>query len=166
MAVKLRKRKNKDGSTSLILDIYHEGKRSYEFLKQLRLTKATTPADREANKKNLELAERIKIKRAHELSASDYNMTTDTGKNTIVAEWMQSYIDRYRKKDKRNMQGVLNRFKKFLAEEKKTGLTFGRITETIIEEFQDYLREHSEGEGAASYFNRFKKMMKQAKKIN
>lgn len=164
MAVKLRKRKNKDGTTSLFLDIYHEGKRSYEFLKQLRLTKATTPADREANKQSLVLAEKIKNKRAHELSANDYNVHTDGGKNTIVAEWMQSYVDRYRKKDKRNMQGVLNRFKKFLAEEKKTGLTFGRISETIISEFQDYLREHSEGEGAASYFNRFKKMMKQAKK--
>jgi integrase/recombinase XerD len=164
MAVKLRKRKNKDGTTSLLLDIYHEGNRSYEFLKQLKLSKPSTPAEREANKKSLELAQKIAAKRAHELEAADYNIPTETGKNTIVVDWMQSYVDRYKKKDKRNMQGVLNRFKQFLIEEKKSGLTFGRITASIVSDFQDYLREHSKGEGAASYFNRFKKMMKQAKR--
>lgn len=163
MSVKLRKKKNKSGSTSLYLDIYHNGKRDYEFL-SIRLSKPVTPADRDANRETLELAKKIALKRAQELTASDYNLTTDNGKNTVIATWMQKYIDKYKKKDKRNMQGALNRFKAFLIEEKKNGLTFGQITETVVSDFQDYLKERSEGEGAASYFNRFKKMMKQAKR--
>jgi integrase/recombinase XerD len=162
MSVKLRKRKNGDGTTSLYLDIYHNGERKYEFLKHLKLTKASTPTDRLQNKENLQLAEKITIKKAQELSANDYDMTSDIGKKTIVAEWMQNFVDSYKKKDKRNMQGALNRFIKFLEEEKLTGLTFGKLNDLIISDFQDFLSHHSTGEGASSYFTRFKKMVKQA----
>ena len=162
MSVKLRKRKNKDGSTSLLLDIYNNGERKYEFLKHLRLDKVSNVNDRQKNKENLELAQKIAIKRAHELAANEYSMVTESGKKTLITEWMQSYIDKYTKKDVRNMQGVLNRFKSFLIEINKQGLTFGRIDDVIISDFQDYLRKHSKGEGSSSYFARFKKMMKQA----
>jgi integrase/recombinase XerD len=73
---------------------------------------------------------------------------------------MQSYIDTYKKKDKRNLQGALNRFIAFLVEENKAGLTFGKLDGFIISDFQDYLGHHSIGEGGSSYFARFKKMMK------
>jgi integrase len=162
MSVTLRKRKNSDGSTTLLLDIYHNGVRKYEFLKELKLAKPSSLKDREKNKQNLEIAEKIAIKKAQELSAAEYDIVTDSGKKTVVVEWMQAYVDNYKKKDKRNLQGALNRFKHFLEEEKKEGLTFGRLGELLISEFQDYLREYSRGEGASSYFNRFKKMVKQA----
>ena len=84
-------------------------------------------------------------------------MVSDAGKKTIIAVWMQSYVDGYAKKDKRNMQGALNRFIDFLKEENKNGLTFGQITPLIIEDFIEYLEDKSEGEGASSYYNRFKK---------
>jgi len=38
MSVSLRKRKKADGTISLHLDIYHDGKRSYEFLSELKLS--------------------------------------------------------------------------------------------------------------------------------
>ncbi|HUQ66396.1 MAG TPA: phage integrase SAM-like domain-containing protein, partial [Flavitalea sp.] len=162
MSVKLRKRKNQDGTTSLMLDIYENGKRRYQFLKHLKLSKGSSIADRQKNKENLELAQKIANKQAHELAAGEYNIVTEAGKKTLVTEWMQSYIDKYKKKDVRNMQGVLNRFKSFLSENKIHALSFGRIDDVIISDFQDYLREKSKGEGASSYFARFKKMMKQA----
>lgn len=162
MSVTLRKRKNSDGTTSLLLDIYHNGTRRYEFLKELKLSKPSNLVDRQKNKENLELAEKIAIKRAQELSASDYAITTETGKKTLVTEWMQSFINNYKKKDIRTMQGALNRFTQFLAEEKKQGLTFGRLDELLIADFQDYLRRHSKGETAGSYFSRYKRMIKQA----
>jgi site-specific recombinase XerD len=76
---------------------------------------------------------------------------------------MQSFIDGYEKKDKRNMQGALNRFTDFLIEKKKQGLLFSELTDVIITDFQDYLFARSVGEGGSSYFSRFKKMMKRAK---
>ncbi len=162
MSVTLRKRKNSDGTISLLLDVYHNGKRRYEFLKDLKLCKPANPVDRQTNKTNLEIAEKIKVQRAQELATNDYSMVTEMGKKTIVTVWMQNFVDTYKKKDKRNMLGALNRLRDFLVQEKRTGLTFGHLNELIISDFQDYLREHSTGEGASSYFNRFKKMVKQA----
>lgn len=162
MSVVLRKRKNSDGTITLRLDIYHNGKRSIETLKHLKLAKPSNLVDREHNKMRMQQADQIAVARAAELEANNYNMTTDSGKKTEVVVWMQSYIDGYTKKDKRNMQGVLNRFEDFLAEIKKKGITFGNLNGLLIEDFIDYLQQRSKGEGAKSYYARFKKMLKHA----
>ena len=162
--VKVKKRKNKDGTTSQFLRTNHNGRQRYEFLNHLQLQKVSNPLDRQANKDKEEMARRIAAERQLELAANDYNTVTNTGKRTDVVLWMQSYIDRYTKKDKR-MQGALNRFKKFLIEDRKQGLTFARLTELVVEDFQGYLRQHSIGEGASSYFSRFKKMVKHAYRL-
>ena len=162
MSVLLRKRKNADGSTSLRLDIYNNGQRSIETLKHLKLVKVSNVMDRETNKQNLQQAESIRVTRAAELEANNYSMVSDAGKKTIITVWMQSYVDGYTKKDKRNMQGALNRFKEYLVENKKQGLVFGSLSPLHIEDFIDFLESNSSGEGANSYFSRFKKMVKQA----
>lgn len=162
MSVVLRKRKNADGTTSLRLDIYRNGQRTIETLKSLQLAKPSNLGDRESNKVLLQQAEAIRVTRAAELEANNYNMVTDTGKKTIITVWMQAFVDTYTKKDKRNMQGALNRFAEYLKEIGKTGLTFGGINALLIEDFIEFLEINSTGEGAASYYNRFKKMIKQA----
>ena len=162
MSVTLRKRKNADGSTSLRLDIFHNGQRTIETLKHLKLAKPSNVNDREGNKDLLKKAEAVRLARTVALEENNYNMDSEAGKKTIITKWMQAYVDGYTKKDKRNMEGVLNRFIKFLAETNKTGLTFGNITALLIEDFIDYLEAKSTGEGASSYFTRFKKMIKHA----
>lgn len=162
MSVKLRKRKNRDGTTTLLLDIYHNGARSYEFLKHLKLDKPSNAITRENNKERIRQAEAIAVVRAAELQANDYNMVTNVGKKTVITAWMQGYVDDYKKKDKRNVQGALNRFKDFLAEKRKPNLTFGNLNPLIIEEFISYLEARSKGEGASSYYSRFKKMIRHA----
>lgn len=160
MSVTLRKRKNTDESTTLRLDIYHNGRRWVETLKHLKIVKAANVADRESNKQNLQQAEAIRVARAAELEVSGYKITSEAGKKTMVTAWMQSYIDSYTKKDKRNMQGALNRFSEYLLEIKEPRLTFGDLDALTIEDFIDYLESNSTGEGAQSYYNRFKKMLK------
>jgi integrase len=162
MSVVLRKRKNADGTITLMLDIYKDGKRWYERLGHLKLAKPSNLADRENNKERLKLAESIAVARATQLEAINYNIESESGKKIIVTEWMQNYVDTYTKKDKRNMQGVLNRFKNFLSEINKKEITFGNLTGLLIEDFIDYLQQRSKGEGAKSYYARFKKMLKHA----
>ncbi len=162
MSVVLRKRKNADGTTSLRLDIYRDGQRTIETLKHLQLAKPSSILDREQNKKKVQQADEIAVTRAAELEANNYSMVTDAGKKTVITAWMQNYVDSYTKKDKRNMQGALNRFIAFLDDEKKPGLTFGNINALLIEDFIEFLEANSTGEGALSYYNRFKKMIKQA----
>lgn len=162
MSVKLRKRKNADGTVSLRLDIYKDGRRIIETLKHLQLAKPSNIADRESNKEKIQQAEAIAVKRAAELEANNYDMEPDLGKKTIITIWMQSFVDSYTKKDKRTLQSVLNKFSKFLSEEKKPNLTFSELKPLLIEDFIEYLERDSIGEGARSYYNRFKKMVRYA----
>ena len=162
MPVTLRKRKNADGSISLRLDIYHNGNRVIETLNHLKLSSPTTAEKREGNKELLRQAELIRATRAAELEASDYKVIRDAGKKTSVTSWMEEYINQYQKKDKRCLQGALNRFKDFLTIEKKTSITFSALDPLLIEKFIDYLESKSIGEGAISYYNRFKKMLRHA----
>jgi site-specific recombinase XerD len=162
MSVTLRKRKNANGTTTLMLVIYSNGIRSYERLEHLQQSKPSSFVNRENNKKKLQQANDLLITRAAELQANGYNVVTAAGKKIIITVWMQSFVNGYTKKDKRNMQGALNRFCDFLIETKKQGLIFGNLTALIIEDFIDYLEANSTGEGASSYYSRFKKMVKQA----
>lgn len=162
MSVKLRKRSNSDGSTTLFLDIHHNGKRFYDFLGGLKLLKESNVADRSRNKENLALAKMIVHQKTQELVAVDYNIDTKKGSKLDVVEWLKSYEVEYRKKDKRMMKGTINRFETFLKLRKIEGLIFRNLSETLISDFQDYLQEHGTGEGASSYFKRFKRMIKQA----
>ncbi|PZP44257.1 MAG: hypothetical protein DI598_14740 [Pseudopedobacter saltans] len=162
MGVTLRERTNKDGSTTFILDIIHNGIRKREFLPNIKLVKSSNPIDRQTNKENRELAKKIAAKRSQELEANDYSTMTEAGKKTLVSVWMQSYIDKYTKADKRNMKGALDRFNDYLLSQKITGLTFNRLTDLIVSGYRDYLLSICVGEGAASYFARFKKMVKRA----
>jgi hypothetical protein len=164
MSITVRTRINSDGTSSLRLDIYHNGKRWIETLQNIKLiTRPSTPGERQQNKEKMSLAEQIAHERAKQLDASEHDIEIDTGKKILVVDWMQSYVDKYKKKDKRNMQGALNRFKKFLQEQNIKALSFAALKEHHIIDFQDYLLARSVGEGAASYFNRFKKMLKRAK---
>jgi len=162
MSVILRKRNNADGTTSLLLDIYHNGQRRYEFLKNLKLDKPTTLLIREQNKERLRQAEAIKVARAAELEAGNYHVTSDLGKKTDVVVWMESYIMSYDKKDKRILRNVKDRFADFLKLENRHKLTFSGLNEFIIEDFIGYLENYCTGEGARSYFSRFKKMIRYA----
>ena len=62
----MRKRQLKTGNTSLYLDIYIDGRRTYEFL-NLYLIPEKTRKDKEKNKETLKLADAIRAKRVVEL---------------------------------------------------------------------------------------------------
>ena len=162
MSVTLRKRKNSDGTTTLRMDIYHNGQRKVETLKHLILAKPSNLIDREENKNKLKQANEIVVARAAQLQANSYDMVSDAGNKTIVTVWMQSYIKGYEKKDIRNMQGVTNRFIAYLKKNNIVDLTFNNLDALLIEGFIEYLEATSEGEGARSYYKRFQKMIRNA----
>jgi len=162
MSVKLRKKPNSDGSISLYLDVYHNKKRHKEYLKDCKLYKATNAVERKHNKETLELAENIAIKRAQELVSQGYDVVASFKSNVDFIEYFENYISKYTKKDKRNMEGACNKFKDFMKKEGIRSLTMKQLTENIIHNYAEYLSEISQGEGASSYYKRFKKMIKQA----
>lgn len=161
MGVTIRKRTLKDGTTAIHLDIYHNGVRRVESLKNLRLVAPKTPADRQQNKITMQMAKSIALKTSEELEARNYNVVSLGNSETYVCQWMQTYIDKYLKKDKRNLQGALNKFKGFL---KGKDILFKAFDVVLVEGYMNYLESVCTGEGAPSYFRRFSKMVKAAVK--
>ena len=163
MSVKIRERENSDNTTTLMLDIYHNGKRYYEFLKHLKLiTKPTSPLDRQRNKENKATAESIRNKKAIELESSDYQVATRFKNKVDFLEYFQKFIDNYKKKDKRVIGSTLFKFKEYLKENNIKGLTINQVTESLVMDFKDYLMEKLNGESPANYFSKFKKVLIQA----
>jgi integrase/recombinase XerD len=162
MSVKLRKRKNADGSTTLLLDVYKDGKRSYEFLKDLKLPAGNNMVDRQTRKEHLETAQRIERARATELSENDYNLANDKSKRVLVLGWMKAYAKSYSKADIRVIEGVVKKFSTFLTDQKLSGLLMKDFTESVALQFRDKLKKDCQGEGARSYYSRFRKIVKQA----
>lgn len=164
MSVTLEKRKNGDGTTSLRLIIYNNRQRKVETLKHLQLQKGSSPEVRNKNADLLKQAKAIQVARAAELEASGYDLATDTGKKTNVIAWLKAYSTGYVKKDVRVMKACVNMFEQFLTEKNKTQMTFVQLTPLVADNFIDYLNEKCEGEGAASYYRRWKKAIRVAYK--
>jgi len=166
MSVKVRKRKNSDGSVSLLLDIYHNGERSYEFLKDLKLLKPASPIDREENKQRLRLAEQIKNKREQQLQSDEYEITPAFKKNINFLEFFAGYLDKYNKKDKRVISACYYKFKEFMADSGLADLTTKQINENLVVDFKEYLENKLNGETPANYFKKFKKILTYGVKQN
>ena len=73
--VRIRTKKLANGNESIYLDVYSEGNRGYEFLK-LYLIPEKSRADKEANRKTLELANAIKAKRIVEIQNNEHGFKT------------------------------------------------------------------------------------------
>jgi integrase/recombinase XerD len=160
MSIILRKRKNSDGTVSLLLDIYQNGKRNYEFLKDLKLCKPVSAIDRKENKERLDLAERIRNKREQQMQSDEYNVTPAFRKGIDFVKFFEDYENNYTKKDKRTMVASLSKFKKFMEEECIQSFTTKQVNENIVTRFKDFLEDTLKGESPANYFSKFKKMLK------
>jgi len=167
MGVALRKKENSDDTSTLYLDIYHNGKRKYEFLQQLKLiTKPSTAIERAKNKENLDLAKKILAKRQHELESNDYDLTPAFKQNIYFMEFYKSFLDGYKKKDLRVVQASYNMFERYLKDAEIKDLTAKQLDASIVNEFKNYLLENLSGESPANYYKKFKMVIKQAIRKN
>lgn len=92
--VRLRYKKLSNGSSSLYLDIYKDGKRSYEFLKSY-LVPETDEQSKTLNANTLRAAEAIKAQRIIELTNSAAGITNVLSRGKmLLADWMKIYADK------------------------------------------------------------------------
>jgi site-specific recombinase XerD len=162
MPVYLRKRKNSDGSTSLLLDVWHNSKRSYEFLKECKLSNSKNPIARQEDKKKIALAEQIRNKRALQLQSGEYDILPSFRQDIDFLAYFQAYLDKYKKKDARLLAACFNKFKQYLQESNISSINARQLNEAIVEDFKEFLEASLNGESPANYFKKFKKVMKQA----
>lgn len=162
----LREKELSSGNFSLYLDIYRNGQRSYEFLKLYINPKARNPIDKEQNRTNYELANRIRTDRENELNNLAFDYIPPTNKKVLFFEFAKNYLDNYTKKDKAMINGAIEDFRKFITEDypgiKPETFKISKIDRLMIVHFIDFLQDNHKGEGANSYYSRFKKILNNA----
>lgn len=162
----LREKELALGNISLYLDIYRDGQRFYEFLKLYINPKARNPIDKEQNRTNYELANRIRTDRENELNNLAFDYIPPTKRKVLFFEFAQSYLDSYTKKDKAMINGAIEDFRRFLTEDypgiKPETLKISQIDRLMVVNFIDFLQDNHKGEGANSYYSRFKKILNHA----
>ena len=138
--IRLRQRKLPSGLTSLYLDIYLDGKRSYEYLK-LYLVEEKTRADKEKNRQTLLLAEAIRSKRIVELHNGQYGFK-DRKRAAEVRFWdyYKTMCEKRLGEESRgnwgNWYSCLHHLRKY---EPRENITFADITREWVQGFRDYL---------------------------
>lgn len=163
--VTLREKPLTNGNISLYLDIYREGMRVKEYLKLYIVDKPKNTFEREQNKETLRLAEEIRTMRESELNHSAFGLVSPVKKRVNFLKYFENYIDSYTKRDIRMLEASLRRFKDFLSESYPTlakNIKPEQIDKKMMKSFVEYLQSKSVGEGAKSYFQRFKKVIKHA----
>lgn len=130
----LRKRVMKTGRVSLYLDVYINGKRTYEYL-HLYLIPEHNRQDKETNKTTLRLAEDICAKRLVELRNNEYGFKTAKN-NTLFFDYFKSILNEKSGKTKAVWQSCLHHL---LIYEENKQITFKDITPAWINGFKKYL---------------------------
>jgi integrase len=144
MTVTLRQRK-KGNKISFYLDYYSKGKRYSEFLKLYLFPEPEkgklTPAQRQSNKTNLELAESIRAKRHLEIQSGIYGFH-DRGKlNGSFLKYMEMQAE-----DRRDSNGNYGNWKstiKHLKEYTGGELFFHEINKEWLSGWKTYLQKYA-----------------------
>lgn len=176
--IKLRKRPNATGTVSLYLDIYIDGKRTYEWLK-LYLIPEKTRKDKEKNIETMRLAEAIKAKRIVDLKNGKFGFDSQYATHTRFFDYYRSMCQKRLGTDSKgnwgNWHSCLHHLQKY---EPREDITFAEITPEWVQGFKDYLendaiawqhdtRERNKNKPLArnskvSYFNKLRACLNQA----
>ncbi len=166
-SIRLREKELNNGDISLYLDIYYNGKRTYEFLK-LYIVKAKTPLVRISNKETYKLAESIRAKRQLEFQNGTYGFTSEFKQNTNFIEYFKKLTEERKASTGNygNWDSTLKHIENFC----KADTTFKDIDDDFVKRFKDYLLSEPltksniklSQNSAHSYFNKFRACIKQA----
>lgn len=130
---------------------------------------AKTPEQKVHNENTIRAFKKLVLNKADDLAKAEDGLEITTRRVRVdFLQYYQEYIDNYTKKDKRNVELSLSRFKDFLKDTPKytqfaNGITPQQITPEMVGAFADYVTSRSRtAEGASSIFKRFKKVVKYA----
>ncbi len=154
MSVKLRKKSLASGKISLYLDIYHNGKRNYEFLNITYNSK-----DSNVKKNSIILAESIRAKRELELIHHDHGFIPSFKKKANYVDYFKKLVQSKPPTEKA-WKNTLNYLERFTS----SYIQFLGVTEEWLESFKTYLLTKVSQSTAHTYFSKIKASLRQATK--
>ena len=178
-AVRARQKHLQNGITSLYLDIYRDGIRSYEFLK-LYLIPEKNREDRERNRQTMQLANTIKAQKIVEIQNGEFGFKSQFKEDTLFFDYYEAMCKKRFKADDNksnwgNWRSCLKHLEKY---EPNRKITFREVTPQWIQGFRDYLendacawsmdyrqrvKDHRLSRNSRlSYFNKLKACINQA----
>ena len=170
---KLMKRPVKNGTEYVLYLVYYYGYNRengtpIQKKEKLSLTLTATPRtplQRQQNKETIELAKKIRFEREQQFieDKEGYRLKKQTETNFYV--FFQNYIDSYTKADIRVIEMALRAFKSFIAEEYpqyKARIEPQHINKDMMIKFADFITDTHKGQGAATVWGRFKKVINYA----
>lgn len=154
--ITLRQRKMPSGRTSLYLDFYLNGKRTYEYL-HLYLEQGTSRTIKEKNRQTLQFAEAVCAKRIVELRNGEYGFKSQYATHTRFFDYYRALCQkRFNATESRgnwgNWYSCLHHLRKY---EKRENITFEDITPEWVQGFRDYLDKE-----ACAWSNDYRKKIK------
>lgn len=164
MAVYLRWKKLADGRKSAYLDVYHNEKRSYEFLKIYILQAPRTPIERAVNSDLLEAAKRIRANRELEILGNENHFIPKFKKDVDFLEYFKRFYLNYTNKDIRLVKAAYTHFSAFIVSKNIKVLPIKQLSEQHCDDFKKYLQSNLHGETISNYWKKFKAVIQQALK--
>lgn len=162
MSVKLRTKILKDGGKSYYLDIYHNGKRSYEFLGIKTVNKGEQKDSAIQKNEKKRIAESLAAQKEIELISKGTQYTPIHIKSMNFFDFADNFIERYSKKDERMILSALKKFREYIQNDT---LNLIDISPELMEGFKEHLLQDPllSGETPNNYWTRFKKILRSAK---
>lgn len=136
--IKIRVKHLANGSKSIYLDIYMNGKRKYEFLK-LYIIPEYTKSDRMRNSETLKLANAIKAKRIIELQNLNYGFKVNKASNMKLIDYMKGIAEQ-KKSENEVRRTALNAVICHLKRYDPNDVQLSRVDKEYILGFLDYLK--------------------------
>lgn len=137
--IRLRQRTLANGNVSLFLDMYRDGKRSYEFLK-LYLVPERTREDKEQNRQTMQLAQSIKAQRIVEMQNGEFGFKSKFAEDTLFFEFYRAMCEaRHGEESNGNWGNWYSALKHLQRYEHNERITFAEITPAWVQGFKDYL---------------------------
>lgn len=142
--IKIRFKKLANGNLSIYLDIYQNGKRTYEFL-NIYLIPETDDSAIQQNQKNLLLAETIKYKKIIEINTTNHGISNQKERSKIL---LRDFILSFAAKKGKSTRVNFNSLVYHLTRYRETDIQMRKLDKSYIQGFIDYMSdaviEHTE----------------------
>ena len=147
---------NRDNGTSI---------RKKEALSLHLIANPRTPVERQQNKETLALAKKIQFERSQELleDKEGYRLKKKDAVNLL--DYFEQFAQTANVADRLVLVGALNNFKDFLGKkypQYANWIEAKNLTKEMMQKFVEYLIENHKGQGAETYYKRFKRMINYA----